>query len=133
MNNHAFILQAKARSESQSIAFYGEMLLDRNLYGKQLMYEQSARVPLIVRWPERFGRGVKSEALVSSLDLVATLLDVAGTEMPVVHGQSLAPLLESSTQSHKNAVCLRMGPGEDGARGAVEICLSSRPGNSAAF
>ena len=60
MNNHAFILQAKARSESQSIAFYGEMLLDRNLYGKQLMYEQSARVPLIVRWPERFGRGVKS-------------------------------------------------------------------------
>jgi len=89
---------------------HGEMLLDRNLYGKQLMYEQSARVPLIVRWPERFGQGVKSEALVSSLDLIATLLDVAGAEMPVVHGQSLSPLLEGSTQSHKDAVFCEMGP-----------------------
>lgn len=89
---------------------HGEMLLDRNLYGKQLMYEQSARVPLIVRWPERFGRGVKSEALVSSLDLIATLLDVAGAEMPVMHGESLSQLLEGSTQSHKDAVFCELGP-----------------------
>jgi arylsulfatase A-like enzyme len=107
------VLEARGLLENTIVIYasdHGEMLLDRNLYGKQLMYEQSARVPLIVRWPECFGQGVKSEALVSSLDLIATLLDVAGAEMPVVHGQSLAPLLEGSTQSHSEALFCEWGP-----------------------
>ncbi len=88
---------------------HGEMLLDRALYGKQLMYEQAAKIPLIIRWPKRFGQGVKSQALVSSLDLIATLLEVAGAQLPVVHGKSLLPLLEGETTMHRETLFCELG------------------------
>ena len=89
---------------------HGEMLLDRALYGKQLMYEQSARVPMLVRWPERLRQGAQSDALVSSLDMVATFLEVAEAELPVVHGRSLLPLLQGEIEGHREQVFCEWGP-----------------------
>ncbi len=59
---------------------------------KVLAYEDSVRVPLIVAGP-----GVKpgvNEALAINVDLMPTLLDLAGVPAdPALHGRSLAPLL----------------------------------------
>ena len=83
---------------------HGEMLYDRGLYGKQLMYEQSARVPLVVRWPRGFDAADRSQALASTLDLMATFLDVGGASLPVDHGRSLLPVLRGDTAAHRDEV-----------------------------
>ena len=80
------------------------VFVDRGLYGKQLMYEQSARVPLVVRWPRGFDAADRSQALASTLDLMATFLDVGGASLPVDHGRSLLPVLRGDTAAHRDEV-----------------------------
>jgi arylsulfatase A-like enzyme len=90
---------------------HGEMLYDHGLQGKGRMYEQSASVPLIVRWPEHYRSGATSDALVSTLDLVPTLTDLAGgDDLPVCHGRSLAGVLDGTADTHREAVFSEMGP-----------------------
>lgn len=59
------------------------------------MYENLVRVPLIVRVPEAFGgaRGVRTDTLVSLLDVLPTLCDFAGAEYGGVDGVSLRGFL----------------------------------------
>lgn len=65
---------------------------------KQVLYEESARVPLIVVTPGQTSGHVDGEHLVNSgLDLYPTLCDFAGVAAPKhVRGQSLRPLLAES-------------------------------------
>ncbi len=65
---------------------------------KGYLYEESARVPLIVRWKSRIPGGrIDAEHLVSNgLDLLPTICDLAGARIPAdLAGASLVPLLES--------------------------------------
>ena len=57
---------------------HGEMLQDKGFYTKELPYEGSVRIPFIVRFPERFGRGVRREEFVDLFDIMPTCLDVCG-------------------------------------------------------
>lgn len=62
--------------------------------GKTTCYESGLRVPFLVRWPGVAVPGLVSEALVSAVDIVPTILDAAGAEMPTtLHGASLVPAL----------------------------------------
>jgi choline-sulfatase len=80
-------------------ADHGEMLGERGLWFKMAFFEDSARVPLVVRAPEGLARaGARVAAPVSLLDLAPTLLDVAGVPGDAearadLDGASLAPLL----------------------------------------
>jgi arylsulfatase A-like enzyme len=52
------------------------------------------RIPLIVVWPERIAPGQRFSHSVSMIDVLPTLLDLAGLPRPaVMQGQSLVPLL----------------------------------------
>jgi arylsulfatase A-like enzyme len=65
-------------------------------------WEDSVRVPAIVRWPGQVPAGVTSDALVSACDLHPTLLDLAGLdppEDPYAAGRSVAGLLRGQTTS----------------------------------
>lgn len=65
--------------------------------GKTTCYESGLRVPFIVRWPGVSKPGIESTALVSSADIVPTILDATGIESPTkFHGTSLRPTLTSS-------------------------------------
>lgn len=58
--------------------------------GKQFLYDEGIRIPMIVRWPGKIQPGQVSEDLVMSIDICATLLQVAGVKAPVpLHGRSL--------------------------------------------
>ena len=58
--------------------------------GKQFLYDEGTRVPLIVRWPGHIEPGSVNQDMVMAIDLPATCLDVAGAASPVpLHGQSL--------------------------------------------
>ncbi len=74
--------------------FYGEHGLSEE---RRLAYEESARVPLAVRWPARVTPGSSAEGLVLSVDIAPTILDLAGSEpTEAAHGRSLVPWLDQS-------------------------------------
>jgi N-acetylglucosamine-6-sulfatase len=72
--------------------FYGEHGLSVE---RRLAYEEAIRIPLLLRYPPRAKAGTTIDALVLSLDLAPTLLELGGASIPErLHGSSLVPLLE---------------------------------------
>ncbi len=72
-------LRAAGLEDRTTVLFtadHGEMLGERGLWYKMSFLEQSARVPLIVRRPDRAGRRVSEP--VSLIDVAPTLLELAG-------------------------------------------------------
>jgi choline-sulfatase len=89
---------------------HGEMLGERGLWYKMAFFEQSARIPLIVRMPSgrRARAGARVAQPVSLLDLAPTLLDLAGVgageEAAGMDGTSLAPLVDGSGEGDRESV-----------------------------
>ena len=62
--------------------------------GKCSNYEAGLHVPLIMKWPEKSKRSIRSDELVSMVDLVPTHLDAANQKIPsTLPGNSLMPFL----------------------------------------
>jgi arylsulfatase A-like enzyme len=73
----------------------GWYLGEHGWYDKRWMYEESLRMPLLVRWPAQVAPGSVDAHLVQNLDFASTFLEVAGVEIPLdMQGRSLAPLLK---------------------------------------
>ena len=74
---------------------HGEMLGDHGLLAKGCrFYEGAVRVPLLISWPDRFRKGAIVEEPVELIDIVPTILDAAGLEIPEhVLGQPLTSFL----------------------------------------
>jgi N-acetylglucosamine-6-sulfatase len=67
----------------------GYLLGEHRLEGKDRVYEESVRIPFLVRGPG-FDSGVDSEHLVANIDFAPTVLDLAGLRQPSsVDGESL--------------------------------------------
>lgn len=69
------------------------------------MYDNSIRIPTIIRWPGTVKPGVKLEQTVSNLDWFPTLLEIAGVEIPSnlkIHGQSIVPILKGNDVDWNN-------------------------------
>ncbi|MBN1419042.1 MAG: sulfatase-like hydrolase/transferase [Planctomycetes bacterium] len=74
-------------------------------FEKHTFYEESVRCPLAIRYPAAFGAGQTPEALAEFVDIVPTILDVAGLPVPGnVHGRSLRPILEGKAREHRGEV-----------------------------
>lgn len=73
----------------------GLMATSHGIAQKGVWFEESVRQPAILRWPGRIEPGRRSSALVSSVDLLPTLLGIAGVAAPEgLEGRSFLPLLE---------------------------------------
>lgn len=76
----------------------GFYLGDHGWYDKRWMYDESLRIPLVMRWPSMIPEGVVSDALVQNIDFAPTLLQSAGlTAHPEMQGRSLLPLMDGGT------------------------------------
>lgn len=75
---------------------HGEGMGCHRMVIKGYLYDEAARVPLVVSWPGVLPEGVHDQThLASGLDLAPTLCDFAGAgTMPKARGLSLRPLLE---------------------------------------
>lgn len=63
---------------------------------KRLMYEESIRIPLIVRYPELIKAGSKNSDMILNIDIAPTLIELAGAEVPAnMQGMSFVPLLKN--------------------------------------
>ncbi|MCA9085593.1 MAG: DUF4976 domain-containing protein, partial [Planctomycetaceae bacterium] len=70
-------------------------------FDKRWMYEESMKMPLIVKWPGVTKPGAVNEDLVQNLDYAETFLEMAGTEVPSdMQGASLVPLLQGNTPAN---------------------------------
>ncbi|MEW5977224.1 MAG: sulfatase [Acidobacteriota bacterium] len=71
----------------------GFFLGDHGLYDKRFMYEESIRMPLLVRWPAGIKPRLVNRELVINCDFAPTLVELAGARpLAGVQGRSLLPL-----------------------------------------
>lgn len=73
-------------------------------FAKWTLYEQGIRIPLIVKWPGVVQSGTKTDALVSMVDILPTLLDMAGVAPQPLDGKSLVPVLKGQSTVQHHAV-----------------------------
>jgi arylsulfatase A-like enzyme len=73
----------------------GMFIGEHGFYDKRFMYEESIRIPLMMRLPGAIPAGTVEDRVVMNLDFAETILDYAGAEIPSdMQGKSLRPLLE---------------------------------------
>lgn len=67
---------------------------EHGLGDKRSAYDESLRIPLLMRYPRRIPKGVTRDELVLNIDVAPTFLEFAGVAVPVeIQGRSWLPLL----------------------------------------
>ena len=75
--------------------------------GKGSMFEGGIRVPCIVRYPQQIRAGTTSNELLTSLDIMPTLLGLAGIQPPVdlrLDGWDMLPVLAGKAASPRKTM-----------------------------
>ena len=76
----------------------GFYLGDHGFFDKRFIYEESLRMPFMVRYPERIKAGSVNEDIITNIDFAPTLLELAGiTTTQKMQGTSFVPVLEGNT------------------------------------
>ena len=92
------LLERQGLLEHTAIIFtsdHGDMLGHHGMIQKRYFYEPSMRIPWLCRFPGHWRRGARVDTPVSLIDLLPTLADFTGTDMPDdLPGTSLLPALE---------------------------------------
>lgn len=74
----------------------GFYLGEHGWFDKRWIFEESLKMPFIIRWPGVVAPGTRSEALIQNIDYAPTFLDMAGLPVPAeIQGRSLVPILAS--------------------------------------
>ena len=75
------------------------------------LYEEVIRVPLIIRYPKAIPQGKVIDSQVSLIDVMPTLFDIMGFEMPKeTEGHSLVPLIKEKPVNFKEEAYLETSP-----------------------
>ena len=74
-------------------------------FGKWNLYDEGIHVPLIVAWPGKVKAGARTDAMVSWVDILPTLIEVAGgTAPPTLDGRSFLPVLRGQTTRQRERI-----------------------------
>ena len=77
----------------------GFMLGEHDYQDKRWMYEESQRMPFLVRYPKSVPAGQKIDSIIENVDYGPTMLELAGAEVPdSVQGRSFKSILESGNE-----------------------------------
>jgi arylsulfatase A-like enzyme len=91
------VLDAEGLTDDTVIVYtsdQGFFLGDHGWYDKRFMYEESLRMPFLVRYPREVASGTTSDAIVLNVDFAQTFLDLAGVEPTApMQGHSLRQIL----------------------------------------
>jgi N-acetylglucosamine-6-sulfatase len=78
----------------------GFYLGEHGWYDKRWMFEESLKMPFVIRWPGVAKAGVRPEAMIQNIDYAPTFLEMAGAPVPAdLHGQSFVPILRGEGQA----------------------------------
>ena len=74
--------------------FYGEHGLDAE---RRLAYEETIRIPLLIRYPKAIRAGTRLDRFALSLDIAPTMLEASGVPVPArMQGRTLMPLFKGA-------------------------------------
>ena len=81
--------------------FYGEHGLNEE---RRLAYEETIRIPLVIRYPPLAMAGSTPPEMALSLDIAPTLLEVAGLQPGAeIQGRSLVPVLKKEAREWRTS------------------------------
>ena len=94
-------LEATGQLDNTLILFssdHGELLGDYNCFDKRSMHDSCQRIPMLVRYPQRFGAGEICNSPVSLVDIMPTMLEAAGLASTgfSLDGEDLAQIADGS-------------------------------------
>ena len=76
----------------------GFYLGDHGFFDKRFIYEESLRMPFMVKYPEKIKAGSVNEDIITNIDFAPTLLELAGiSTTQKMQGTSFVPVLEGNT------------------------------------
>ncbi len=77
----------------------GMMLGEHDYQDKRWMYDQSQRMPLLIRFPRTIPAGTRSDAIVENVDFAPLMLDFAGVRTPKgMQGRSFRTICETGRE-----------------------------------
>lgn len=92
-------------------------------FAKWCLYDAGIQVPFTARWPGRIEAGSVSNAMVSLVDLLPTLLEAAGGEAPPdIDGSSFLDVLVGKQDSHHEAIFAAHTGNDNGGPGIANHC-----------
>jgi len=84
---------------------HGEMLGEHGFTTKRVLYEGSARVPLVLSWPKNLPSGLRVRTPLAGVDLMPTLLELAGVDLGLeIDGRNVADTIEGGTEPNSRPV-----------------------------
>ena len=109
---------------------HGFLLGEHDWWAKIRMpcYDEVAHIPLFIHHPDHSAcAGTRRQSLTQTIDLMPTLLDLFGVEVPKeVEGHSLLPLLKSDAPIRQAALLRRLGQRHQRHRWALHLLPLSR-------
>jgi arylsulfatase A-like enzyme len=126
------VLEALGKADNTIVVYlsdHGDIMGAHKLFDKgPFMYEETVRIPLLVRWPGHIAAGQIVEPFVSTIDLLPTLLEAAGLETPSsqyspqsIDGRSLWPLIQGETPSDWPDDAYSQFAGHGASRGLYDV------------
>lgn len=77
----------------------GFMLGEHDYIDKRWMYEESMRMPFLVRYPKKIKAGTRSDAIINNTDFAPTIIELAGGKAPSsMQGSSFKEILETGKE-----------------------------------
>jgi choline-sulfatase len=100
------VLEETGQAEDTVVIYisdHGEMAGEHGMWRKSNFYEQSARIPMIISWPGELPAGKCVREVVSLVDLVATVIDMADAPAGApLDGHSLLDLARGTDADWKD-------------------------------
>ncbi len=77
----------------------GFMLGEHDYIDKRWMYDESQRMPFLVRYPEMIRAGTRTDAIINNVDYGPTMIELAGGTIPeYMQGESFKSILETGEE-----------------------------------
>ena len=123
-------LEQTGQIENTIIVFtsdHGDMMGDQGLIGKgPMLFDSVLRVPLIFYFPPALPAGVVVEGMTEQIDVMPTLLEMAGIDVPAnVQGVSLLPMINGDAKG-KEVIFSEYGQGLTGDKSKMKMARTEQ-------
>jgi arylsulfatase A-like enzyme len=85
---------------------HGDGLGSHRFYGKDTPFEESISVPFLIHYPKKIPAGTTTDALFAPIDIMPTVLGLAGVECPPVDGMDLSGVVRGAEESERDGLLL---------------------------
>ncbi|CAA6679334.1 MULTISPECIES: sulfatase [unclassified Lentimonas] len=100
------LLEKRGELDNTFIIYAGDngyLLGEHGRSDKRVAYNESIRIPMIIRYPRLIQPGTTVEDYVLNIDLAPTLIDLASApEEPTLHGESMLPLFAGQNEGWRD-------------------------------